>query len=163
MHIETALKLSSPSLKRQSSQIHIHKGLAYLRASSEYWDSVRCTLRMLEEIVKKTGLTLGGMDHQIFDLNSMSPFTQKANGTSERATESGDQMTGASGSVIGSRSFSSHMGHAGISLTPPIRSQVANAEYTFETKVMDEDPETWLNDLLGGDFLATDGTWTWNA
>lgn len=156
MHIETALKISSPSLKRQSSQIHIHKGLAYLRASSEYWNSVRCTLRMLEEIVKKTGLTLGDMDHQIFDLASMSPFTQKPNQTSEGTVDSGGNMAGTYGGVTGDRSFSSHPGHARTSFPSPARS----AEFTYETMAVDEDPETWLNDLLGGNFLATDGNGT---
>lgn len=161
MHIETALNISSPSPKRQASQIHIHKGLAYLRASSKHWESVRSTLRMLEEIVNKTGLALDGLSHHKFDLSSMSPFSEKQNGILEARTESGGKMAGASIVVTGDRSFLNDPGHPRTTFPSPIRSHLDSFNLTYETMVADDDPEKWLNELLAENVLGMDSTQSW--
>jgi hypothetical protein len=161
MHIEAALKISAPSPKRQASQIHIHKGLAYLRASSEYWHSARGTLRMLEEIVNKTGLTLGGLDHHKFDLNSMSPFIEKQNKTLDERIDSSGRMFGAYSAAAGDRSFSNASGHAWTSVSSPIRPHIANMDLTYGTMVVDDDPEKWLNGLLAENSFGMDSMHPW--
>lgn len=84
MHIETALAKSTTSPRRQNCQIQIHKGLAYLRASSEHWNSGQGILHMLEEIVKKTSLMLGDLGYRKFDLISVNPFARNQNKSSDQ-------------------------------------------------------------------------------
>ncbi|KAJ9614358.1 hypothetical protein H2200_002494 [Cladophialophora chaetospira] len=160
MHIEDALRISSPSPKKQASLTHIHRGMAYLRAASEHWESVRGALRMLEEIVDKTGLKLGGVDHRKFDLTSMSPFAPKQSNPSAGRTASGGMpAVNASDTLTDYQSLSRDPGHA----WTPSRSHhnVANMDLTYETMMGDEDPERWLNDLLAENVLGMDITQPW--
>ena len=121
MHIETALNLSSTSQKKQASQMQIHQGLAYLRASSEHWESARCTLRMLEVIVDKTGLTLGGLNHHEFDLSSMSPFTPKENRVSDERLDSGADIVGGDGISVGQRPLLNDAGYGWAGFPDPYK------------------------------------------
>jgi hypothetical protein len=116
---------------------------------------------MLEDIVSKTGLTLGGLDHHKFDLSSMSPFTHKENRISDGRTGSGDEMAGAYSVVTGDRSFSNDPGHAWTSFPSPARSHVANVDLTYETMVIDEESERWLNELLAENVLGIGSTQPW--
>ena len=116
---------------------------------------------MLEEIVNKTGLTLGGLDHPKFDLNSMSPFTEKQNKTSDERIDGGGRMFGAYSAVAGDRSFSNDPGHAWTSFSSPIKPHMASMDLTYGTMVVDDDPEKWLNGLLAEDSFGMDSTHPW--
>lgn len=161
MHIETALAKSSTTAQRQDSQIYIHKGLAYLRASSENWNSVQGTLHMLEEIVIKTGLTLGGLDHHKSDLSSVNPFAQNQNKALYGRTDSGSRLVGPYGVFAGDLAFSNGAGLAWTSFPSPARPPMAYADVTHGTMLADEDPEKCLNELLAEDFMEYDGMLPW--
>ena len=161
LHIETALNISSAGTNRQASQLHIHNGLAYLRASSEHWESARCTLRMLEEIVHKTGLVLSGMDQRKFDLSSMSPFTERLNESWDCAVDTRCKMTSTDGIVLENHFPPSHLGNARTRFHSPAGPQVIDAEHSHGTTLADEDAERWLNELLSGNVLETESAWAW--
>ena len=161
MHIETALAKSSTTPRRQDSQIHIHKGLAYLRASSEHWTSVQGTLHMLEEIVSKTCLTLGGLDHCKFDLSSENPFTLNQNKALDGRTDRGGRLVGPYEVFAGDCAFSNDTALAWTSFPSPPRPPMAYADATYGTGVADEDPQNYLNDLLAEDVLESDAMHQW--
>jgi hypothetical protein len=160
MHIETALDKSITTPRRQNSQIHIHKGLSYLRASSEHWYSGQGSLHMLEEIVNKTGLTLGDLDHRESGLNPINPFAQKQSGALDRRNETSDRPTGISGLFAGGKA-SNDRGTAWTSLPSLPGPSMGAGNITYETTVGGEDPEKLLNDLLAENFLDFEGAQAW--
>ena len=116
---------------------------------------------MLEEIVNKTGLTLGGLDHHKFDLNSMSPFTEKQHKTSDDRIDSGDTIFGAYSTVAGETSFSNDSGHAWTSFPSPKKPHMANKDPTYGTMVVDDDPEKWLDAFLAENSFGINSAHPW--
>ena len=161
MHIETALAKSSTTPRRQDSQIHIHKGLAYLRASSKHWTTVQGTLHMLEEIVSKTGLTLDGLDHHKFDLSFLNPFALDQNKPLDGRIDRGSRLVGPYEVFAGDRAFSNDKALAWTSFPSPLRPPMAYTGVTYGTRVADEDPQNCLNDLLAENVLEFDGMHQW--
>ena len=161
MHIESVLKLDSTNAKRQASQMQIHTGIAYLRASSEHWASVRGTLRMLEEIVNRTGLTIGGLGTPTFDLDSMSPFRQK-HGQIPNSMAGGDgRICGVSGIVAGHPNPHVDPPPARSNSKSPAETQTYDIDFAYPPMMTDEDPEYWLNELLADNVPGIDSMLPW--
>ncbi|KAK5062908.1 hypothetical protein LTR84_004984 [Exophiala bonariae] len=160
MHIETALDKSITTPRRQNSQIHIHKGLAYLRASSEHWHSGQGSLHMLEEIVKKTGLTLKDLDDRESGLKPVNPFAQKQKGALDRRIDSSDRPAGPSGLFSGGNASNDReTAWTSLPFLPGLSMGTENSGY--ETMAGEEDPEKLLNELLAENFLDFDGAHAW--
>ena len=116
---------------------------------------------MLEEIVSKTGLTLGGLEHPKFDLDSMSPFTQKQSKSSNTTTGRDGRVGDAFGVVTGDRSVPHDQLPAWLSSKSPTRSDGSNIDLAYQTLVVDEDPEMWLNELLAENIPGFDSMLPW--
>jgi hypothetical protein len=111
---------------------------------------------MLEEIVNQTGLTLGGLEHPTFDLDSMSPFIQKQSKSSNIMTGGDGRIGGVFGVVTGDRSVSKVLSSAS-----PTGSYGSNVDLAYQTMAVDEDPETWLNELLAENVPGMDSMLPW--
>ncbi|KIW45076.1 uncharacterized protein PV06_03493 [Exophiala oligosperma] len=70
MHIEHVLGPKISQVQRQLSLTSIHSGLAFLRASSKHWDSVRWSLRMFDAIVARARLRLASSEDPLVDQSS---------------------------------------------------------------------------------------------
>ena len=113
---------------------------------------------MLEEIVDKTDLTLGGLNHGRFDFNSMSPFPPKQNKPSSGVSVRNNlPMAAVSGAATEINSFPRDPEHAWTTMT----SHGVNMDFAYETMVGDEDPERWLNELLSENVLGLDSMAPW--
>jgi len=130
MHVEIALSPFSTSSQRLTARTHIHNGLAYLRATSEYWDTSRWTLRMFEVIVARTALSLEVPEKADFDVTSMNPFMH---GEAENHQDNDDEYEF---NVNTNADFPLHDLFT-----------ATDGDYTSET-MMGRNPE-WLNELLG--------------
>ncbi|RFU27849.1 hypothetical protein B7463_g8504, partial [Scytalidium lignicola] len=139
MHIEIALSTSSTIPQRRANRTHIYNGLSYLRASSEYWDSIRGNLRMFEVIVAGTGLSLGGPDLCDLDLTSMNPFMRID--SSKRASYVNDHVTD-------SFRIPDALNSAWSGFQSRAAFDVAEVDFSYEP-LLAEDPEKWLNELIG--------------
>jgi hypothetical protein len=116
---------------------------------------------MLEEIVNKTGLTLGGLNNHQFDLDSMSPFIQRQNNPLEGTTDGGVRMVAAFGHVTTDCSFSNEAVPAWTRSPSIPRSDRVNVDLTYETMAMVDDPERWLTELLAENVLGMDNAQPW--
>lgn len=153
LHIETAWAESTSPPRRQNSQIQIHRGLAYLRASSEHWNSGQGTLHMLEQVVAKTGLTLGDLNDRKVDFGSANPFTQRQN----KAFEGSTGLVGSSGV-----SAANNVGVAWTDLPSPPGPLMGTTDVTYGIMAGDEGPEKYLKELLADNFLDFEGMQTWD-
>ena len=109
---------------------------------------------MLEDIVKKTGLTLGGLDHDESDLKFANPFARDQNITSEVSNDSGGRLDSACKIFDEDRAFSNDASLAWTSFPSPRRPAMAYADATYGRTVADQDfeqcfNETWADTVLG--------------
>lgn len=125
-----------------------------VRASSEHWGGVRGTLCMLQGIVNKTGVTLGGLKNHQFELGSMSPFTPSQNKPLECMTDGEGRMVAAFGLVTRDCPFSHEAAPAWTSSASTPRSDRVNADLTFETMAMVNNSEKWLSEILAENVLG---------
>ncbi len=145
MHIEIALSPSSSGPQSQISRTHIHNGLVFLRSSSEYWDSMRCTLRMFEVIVVRTGLSLRGLDHFSFDLTSMNPFAQEQMEMSKDHVSTDSRNATSYNEPDGAQAVADSNTSVWIDFTSYLGPSMANEDFSYETIMRSEDAE-WVNE-----------------
>jgi len=111
---------------------------------------------MLEEIVNRTGLSLGGLDHLKFDLNSTNPFTLDQDRGSDGRTASSGNLMGAYNGVAADDPFPGQPEPAWTGFPPITAAYMANGDFMYGTTMVDEDPEKWLNGLLAQGVLGMD-------
>lgn len=112
---------------------------------------------MLEQIVAKTGLTLGELNDRKVDFGSANPFTQRQN----KAFEGSTGLVGPSGVSAGDTA-ANNVGVAWTDLPSPPRPPMGTTDVTYGIMVGDEGPEKFLNELLADNFLDFEGMQTWD-
>lgn len=151
MHVEIALNSSRMGHMPRADQSLIRKGLAFLRAGSEYWHSIKWTLRMFDAIISKSGLILA-------EMGAMNPDQHCSNqvhwGTHEcqyqHSSNTGKTGLGSAtdraeqpeplGSIELGFAFNGDSGN----VTDPV----------FDSLMEGGNPENWLDDLLLEDAFA---------
>jgi hypothetical protein len=151
MHIEIALDTSRTSRTPRTDRSLMHTGLDFLRASSEHWYSIKWTLRMFDVIISKLDLTL-------IESNGMNPeescVDQFARRTNERRyEESGDAEMIRRSPANATAEHSDGVGFIGLGNTFNLSSGF-DADPLFDSLIVGEDPEKWLDDLLTEDAFA---------
>jgi len=123
----------------------IRKGLAFLRAGSEYWYNINWTLRMFDVIISKLDMSLTGMGGMTSERNSANQFhwefqgcssrhTSRAEKTGHRAATPRAEQPDRLGSIEPGLAFN---GLSDIDENP-----------LFDSLMVGDDPEKWLDDLL---------------
>ncbi|KIW25997.1 uncharacterized protein PV07_09129 [Cladophialophora immunda] len=77
MHIENALHTATSPQDKLAARLRIHKNLTCLRSNSEPWTWLEFMIRMLEVIIRRTGLSLDSVENADFDIASMNPFPER--------------------------------------------------------------------------------------
>ena len=116
---------------------------------------------MLEDIVKKTGLTLGGLDHGESDLKSANPFAQDQNITSEVSNDSGGRLDSACRVFDGDHAFSNDASLAWTSFPSPGRTAMAYADVMYGRTVADQVSEQCFNETWADNVLGFGGMHAW--
>ena len=111
---------------------------------------------MLEEIVNRTGLSLGGLEPVKVDLSSTNPFTRKQGRGSDGRAASSSNVMSAHNVVTADHPFPHHTESAWTGFPPPAAPHMASGDLMYETTMVDEDPEKWLNGLLAQNVLGID-------
>lgn len=157
MHIEYVLGSKINQIQRQLSVTSIHSGLAFLRASSKHWDSVRWSLRMFDAIVARARLRLASSEDPLPDQSSMSNLPhQSTTSVSSNINEQGSRPEGGESNLAPDLDDTNRF---------PFPMDISFSErepvFQFELTAQDAELEGSFDEIMIEDMFSTNSLQTW--